>query len=119
MSATQPSLAPRVVSRPELSVDCKWFFPDFRTLTGCACDLHLRILHRESLGSLKFMEHERICLQLAHAHELKHHTFGLLRSIGSSSGTGGKTELKVFWNLMELVYSFLFCDCHCPFCSFD
>ena len=56
----------------------------------------------EDLGSLKDMAHERICLQLAHAHELKHHTFGLLRSIGSSSDTGSKTELKGYWDLMEL-----------------
>lgn len=74
--------------------------------------LQVWILHigkaLEDLGSLKFMAHERICLQLAHAHELKHHTFGLLRSIGSSGDTGSKTELKGYWDLMELSLSLPF-----------
>ena len=54
MSATQPSLAPRVVSRPELSVECQWFFQHFGTSTGsCACNVTssgVDIAYRESLG---------------------------------------------------------------------
>ena len=95
-----------------LSMVLSTFWNVNRQLCMWCAPLQVWILHigkaLEDLGSLKFMAHERICLQLAHAHEFKHHTFGLLRSIGSSSDTGSKTELKGYWDLMELWLSLPF-----------